>query len=66
VSIKRIERFIKSISENNFSSISSVSDNKFSKMIYYFYNHPIYLKNEKIYEEIIYRIENNLLIEKDL
>lgn len=63
---KRIERFLKKLKQDNYQNLSSISDIKFSSMIKFFINNPEYLYIDKIYEEIDYRIDNNLLTNKDL
>jgi ribonuclease R len=61
---KKVERFIKKLQETNYETISSISNEKFSKMIFFFLTNPEYFDEERIYEEIMYRIENNLLSSK--
>ena len=66
VNDKRIERFIKKLSDDNYNNVSSISEERFSWLIKYFVNKPEYFKNEKIMEEIIYRIDNKLIWEKSI
>ncbi len=60
---KRIERFIKKLSNNDYENISSVTKQFFSKLIAYFIQNPQYLNIDSIKNEIIYRIQFDLLDE---
>jgi len=63
---KRIERFLKRLAEDNFNTISSITWQRFSKLIKFFIQNPDYLNIHKINEEIIYRIEYDLLDKKSI
>jgi len=58
---KRIERFIKRLSEDNFNNISWLTKQTFSKLIKYFILNPEFLLIDKIKNEIIYRIQYDIL-----
>ena len=57
---KRIERLLKKMEINNFSTITSIPENIFDKLMNYFTNNPSYLNIENIRNEILYRIEHEL------
>ena len=57
---KRIERLLKKMEVNNFSTITSIPENIFDKLMNYFTNNPSYLTIENIRNEILYRIEHEL------
>lgn len=63
---KRILRFIKKLSINNYENIDSVSKEYFSWIIKLLSKKPEIIENESIINEILYRINNNLLSSKDL
>ncbi len=63
---KKIERFLKKIKEDDYNNLSSISVQKFSQLIVFFINNPEYLNNTKIKNEILYRINFNLLDEKSI
>jgi len=63
---KKITRFLKKISEDNYNNLSSISLQKFSQLLVFFINNPDYLNNPKIKNEILYRIQFDLLDEKSI
>ena len=58
---KKIERYIRDLEHWNFSTLSSVPDKKFSQILDYFIENPIFFCKENILEEIIFRKENKLI-----
>lgn len=58
---KRIERYVKRLEHENFSTLSSVPNKKFLWILNYFIEHPIFFYEEKILEEIKFRKKNKLL-----
>ncbi len=64
---KRSERLLKKLKEDNFENIWSLWENTFFHLIRYFmYYNNSYFSNDKIINEILYRLENNLLDKKTI
>jgi len=64
---KRTKRLLKKLEDNNFENLWSLSQRQFFYLIKYFIsNSPYYLNFEKIIEELIYRINNDLLDKKSI
>ena len=58
---KRTERFLKKLANDNFNNLSSITKQAFSKLIKYFISNPEYLDIKEIKDEIIYRIQYDIL-----
>ena len=65
ITLKQVQRFLKKLSMSNYENISSISWQHFSNLISYLIKFPNYL-NPKIEEEIIYRINYDLLDQKSI
>jgi hypothetical protein len=62
VATKRSERLLKKLKNDNYENIWSIPEKTFFHLLKYFINENIKpILNPKIANEIIYRIENNIL-----
>jgi hypothetical protein len=58
---KRIERFLKKQENEKYENISSLTKQTFSKLIKFFVSNPHYLLIKEIRNEVIYRIQYDIL-----
>jgi len=63
---KRVSRLFKKLEKSNYETISSIDQKNFYLILKYFLKNDIALENKNIEQEIIYRIENDLLNKKGI